>query len=77
MISKGPGAQYRRGHSFWRIHKSADVGSWMRSRNHMLDPSLTGFDPGCVKSRESATIPPFPDGGYGWDASLKARIDPS
>jgi endonuclease YncB( thermonuclease family) len=32
---------------------------------------------GCVKSRESATIPPFPDGGYGWDVSLKARIDPS
>ncbi|WP_027557042.1 PAS domain-containing protein [Bradyrhizobium sp. Cp5.3] len=34
-------------------------------------------DPGCVKSRESATIPPFPDGGCGWDVSLKARIDPS
>jgi hypothetical protein len=45
MISKGPGVQYRRGHSFGRIHKSADVGSWMRSRNHMLDLSLTGFDP--------------------------------
>lgn len=39
--------------------------------------SFTAFDPGCVKSRESATIAPFPDGGYGWDASLKARIDPS
>ena len=34
-------------------------------------------DPGCVKSQELVTIPPFPDGGYGWDASLKARTDPS
>ena len=47
-------------------------------------PSRTGVlastaanDPGCVKSRESATIPPFPDGGYGWDVTLKARIDPN
>jgi hypothetical protein len=45
MISKGPGAQYRRGHSFGCVHKRADVSSWMRSRNHMLDLSLTGFDP--------------------------------
>ncbi|WP_130582720.1 hypothetical protein [Bradyrhizobium sp. 31Argb] len=22
-----------------------------------------------------AAIPPFPDGGYGWDVSLKGRID--
>ena len=45
MILRGPDVQHRRGHSFGRIHKSADVGSWMRSRNHMLDLSLTGFDP--------------------------------
>jgi hypothetical protein len=45
MILKGPGAQYRRGHSFGCVHKRADVSSWMRSRNHMLELSLTGFDP--------------------------------
>jgi hypothetical protein len=38
----------------------------------VLGSSFTDFDPGCVKSHESATIPPFPEGGYGWDASLKA-----
>ena len=45
MIANGPGAQYRRSHSFGRVHKRADVGSSVRSRNHMLDPSLTGFGP--------------------------------
>src|SRR6516165_2382358 len=45
MISNGPGAQYRRGLSVGPIHECADVSSWMRSRNHMLDLSLTGFDP--------------------------------
>ena len=38
---------------------------------------MSEMGPGCVKSHESATIPSFPDGGYGWDASLKARTDPS
>ena len=45
MISNGPGAQYRRGLSVGPIHECADVSIWMRSRNHMLDPNLTGFDP--------------------------------
>jgi hypothetical protein len=44
MISNGPGAQYRPGHSFGRFDKRADVSSRMRSRNHMLDLSLAGFD---------------------------------
>lgn len=30
-----------------------------------------------LEKLESARILPFPDGGYGWDASLKARTDPS
>ncbi|WP_205124653.1 hypothetical protein, partial [Bradyrhizobium sp. MOS001] len=49
---------------------------WDLSGNSLLIQSIAGFDPGCVKSHESVTIPPFPDGGYGWDASLKARTDP-
>jgi len=44
MILKGPGAQYRRGHSFGCVHKRADVSSWMRRRTHMLDPRLAVID---------------------------------
>ena len=47
------------------------------SRANLVQALATVLPRPCVKSRESATIPPFPDGGYGWDASLKARIDPS
>ena len=45
MILQGPDVQHRRGLSVGPIHECADVSSWMRSGNHMLDPSLTGFGP--------------------------------
>jgi hypothetical protein len=48
-----------------------------RNRSEWLASRRAACDPGCVKSHESARIVPFPDGGYGWDALLKARTDPS